>query len=50
MPKKKDPKDPKNLPPKPEGDTSANEGANGGPPPTWNPGKATQPPAEEEQE
>lgn len=27
----------------PEPDTSANEGKKGGPPPTWDPGKVTQP-------
>ena len=29
--------------PKPPGDTSANEGVDGKPPPTWDPGKVTQP-------
>lgn len=34
-------KNPDNLP-KPPGDTSANEGVDGEPPSTWDPGKATQ--------
>jgi hypothetical protein len=38
------------LPDKPQGDTSANEGRNGEPPPTWNPGKTTQPAPEPDED
>lgn len=40
--------DPKIIHPEP--DTSANEGIDGGPPPTWDPGKVTQPQPEEEED
>jgi hypothetical protein len=42
-------KGPENLPTHPHGDTSANEGKDGNPPSTWNPGKVTQPEPELEE-
>lgn len=35
---------------KPAGDTLPNEGVDGGPPPTWDPGKTTQPQPQPEEE